>query len=69
MKNNILEIKNLSFAYLQQEVLQDINLEVAKDNFLAIIGNPQKELKCIHIAGTKGKGSRASKVARDTMDR
>ncbi len=38
MKNNILEIKNLSFAYLQQEVLQDINLEVAKDDFLAIIG-------------------------------
>jgi len=38
MKNNILEIKNLSFAYLQQEVLQDINLEVVKDDFLAIIG-------------------------------
>ena len=38
MKNNILEIKNLSFAYLQQEVLQDINLEVAQDDFLAIIG-------------------------------
>ncbi|MCX5702895.1 MAG: hypothetical protein NT066_00115, partial [Candidatus Omnitrophica bacterium] len=26
-------------------------------NFLDTIGNPQKSLQCIHIAGTKGKGS------------
>jgi dihydrofolate synthase/folylpolyglutamate synthase len=26
-------------------------------NFLAAINNPQDDLKCIHIAGTKGKGS------------
>jgi dihydrofolate synthase/folylpolyglutamate synthase len=26
-------------------------------NFLDIIGNPQGALKCVHIAGTKGKGS------------
>ncbi len=27
------------------------------ENFLDIIGNPQDDLRCIHIAGTKGKGS------------
>lgn len=26
-------------------------------NFLSVIGNPQHSLKCLHVAGTKGKGS------------
>ena len=33
------------------------------ENFLAIIGNPQDSLKCVHIAGTKGKGSTCAFVA------
>ncbi|MBL7151340.1 MAG: bifunctional folylpolyglutamate synthase/dihydrofolate synthase [Candidatus Omnitrophica bacterium] len=39
-----------------------LNLERIKE-FLCIIGNPQSGLKCIHIAGTKGKGSTCAFVA------
>ncbi|MBM3245746.1 MAG: bifunctional folylpolyglutamate synthase/dihydrofolate synthase [Candidatus Omnitrophica bacterium] len=35
---------------------ESLKLERVK-GFLAAIGNPQDSLKCIHIAGTKGKGS------------
>ncbi len=35
---------------------ESLKLERIKD-FLSTINNPQKNLKCIHIAGTKGKGS------------
>lgn len=31
--------------------------------FLNILGNPQNDLKCIHVAGTKGKGSVCSFIA------
>ena len=33
-----------------------LRIKRARD-FLALIGNPQKDLKIIHVAGTKGKGS------------
>ena len=39
-----------------------IKLERVK-NFLATIDNPQDSLKCLHIAGTKGKGSTCAFVA------
>ncbi|MGD0336257.1 MAG: folylpolyglutamate synthase/dihydrofolate synthase family protein [Candidatus Omnitrophota bacterium] len=32
-------------------------------NFLGAIGNPERELKCIHVAGTKGKGSTCAFIA------
>lgn len=32
-------------------------------NFLNQLGNPQKQLKCIHIAGSNGKGSTSSFIA------
>ena len=35
---------------------QSLKLERIKD-FLCLIGNPQDSLRCIHIAGSKGKGS------------
>ncbi len=35
---------------------ESLKLERVKD-FLTIIDNPQDSLNCIHIAGTKGKGS------------
>jgi dihydrofolate synthase/folylpolyglutamate synthase len=35
---------------------ESLKLERIRD-FLEIIGNPQESLRCIHIAGTKGKGS------------
>lgn len=39
-----------------------LKLERIRD-FLASIGNPQKELKCIHVAGTKGKCSTFAFIA------
>ena len=35
---------------------ESLKLDCVRD-FLAIIGNPQDAFKCIHVAGTKGKGS------------
>jgi len=35
---------------------ESLKLERIKD-FLALLDNPQESLKCIHVAGTKGKGS------------
>ncbi len=37
--NNIIEIKNLSFAYSGEPVLQDISFAVKQGDFLAIIGS------------------------------
>ncbi len=36
--NKILEIKNLFFSYEKQNVLEDINLDILHNDFLAIIG-------------------------------
>jgi len=36
--NSVLSIKNLTFSYNKDIVLKDINLEVAQNDFLAIIG-------------------------------
>ena len=41
---------------------ESLKLERIKD-FLSSIGNPQYDLKCIHIAGTKGKGSTCAFVS------
>jgi len=41
---------------------ESIKLERIK-NFLAIINNPQDSFKCLHIAGTKGKGSTCAFLA------
>ena len=35
---NVLSIKNLSYSYDKDKVLEDINLEVQENDFLAIIG-------------------------------
>jgi dihydrofolate synthase/folylpolyglutamate synthase len=40
------------------------NFNLARMNrLLSGLGNPHKELRCVHIAGTKGKGSTAAMVA------
>ncbi|HHH51394.1 MAG TPA: ATP-binding cassette domain-containing protein, partial [Campylobacterales bacterium] len=36
--SNIIEIKNLSFAYESQLILENINLTVEEKDFLAIVG-------------------------------
>jgi dihydrofolate synthase/folylpolyglutamate synthase len=43
--------KQTAFAYKQSFKLDRIR------DFLRLLGNPQAGLKCIHVAGTKGKGS------------
>ncbi len=34
------------------------------ERFLKVLGNPQKKVKCVHIAGTKGKGSTATMLGK-----
>jgi dihydrofolate synthase/folylpolyglutamate synthase len=41
---------------------RSLKLERIKD-FLCLIGDPQDELRCIHVAGTKGKGSTCAFIA------
>ncbi|MBU1726580.1 MAG: bifunctional folylpolyglutamate synthase/dihydrofolate synthase [Candidatus Omnitrophica bacterium] len=41
---------------------QSLKLERVRD-FLSIIGNPQDSLRCIHVAGSKGKGSTCAFIA------
>jgi zinc transport system ATP-binding protein len=36
--NTILELKNISYSYNKQNVLENINLDILKNDFLAIIG-------------------------------
>ena len=38
MKSSVIEIRNLSFFYNGQTVLQDINFEVKEGDFLAMVG-------------------------------
>ncbi len=49
--------KTLEYAYGQSLKLERIS------GFLQALGNPQDELRCIHIAGTKGKGSVCAFIA------
>lgn len=34
------------------------------ERFLKVLGNPQQKVKCVHIAGTKGKGSTATMLGK-----
>ncbi|MDP3042230.1 MAG: folylpolyglutamate synthase/dihydrofolate synthase family protein [Candidatus Omnitrophota bacterium] len=49
--------KNINYSYKET-----IKLERVRD-FLSLIGNPQKSLRVIHVAGTKGKGSTCAFMA------
>jgi dihydrofolate synthase / folylpolyglutamate synthase len=49
--------RNINYSYQKTLKLQRIQ------DFLSLVGNPQKSLRIIHIAGTKGKGSTCAMVA------
>lgn len=55
-----------SFINLEQitsyRYSKSLNLDRIKE-FLALLGNPQDDLKCIHVAGSKGKGSTTAFIA------
>tara|TARA_B110000014_G_scaffold201661_1_gene151401 strand:+ start:1213 stop:2481 length:1269 start_codon:yes stop_codon:yes gene_type:complete len=53
-------ISNIELVLEELFSLQRLGIKVGlkhTENFLYKIGNPHKQLKCIHIAGTNGKGS------------
>lgn len=61
--------ETLDFLFSQLPVYQDIGKKAFKKDLTNIrsicekIGNPQNALKCIHIAGTNGKGSTSHMIA------
>jgi len=50
--------------YLQgyPEIVKDFDLDNIK-KILALLGNPEKKLRCLHVAGTNGKGSVCAMIA------
>jgi dihydrofolate synthase/folylpolyglutamate synthase len=56
MKLNDIDINSIEKVLTIERKAKDFGLEGVK-KFLSIIGNPEKRLKIIHVAGTNGKGS------------
>lgn len=53
-----------SMEYINKTTKFGMNLGLARINkLLEYMGNPEKELRCIHIAGTNGKGSVTSMIS------
>ena len=53
-----------SLAYIHGLYRKGAKIGLAREQqLLALLGNPEKELKFIHIAGTNGKGSTAAMIA------
>lgn len=49
---------NEAMAYIENTAKFGSNLGTERtEKILELLGNPHKQLKCIHIAGTNGKGS------------
>ena len=61
--------ETLDYLYTQLPMFQRVGPKAFKKDLTNIIalcealGNPQEQLKCIHIAGTNGKGSTAHAIA------
>ena len=52
----------INFERSKKQTIRDYRLDRMKD-LLKHFGNPEKSFKCIHIAGSKGKGSTAMFLA------
>ena len=58
-----------SIAYIKNTAKFGSKLGLDRtEKILDLLGNPHKKLKCIHIAGTNGKGSTTAMVARVLME-
>ena len=66
--------ETLSYLYNRLPMFQRIGAAAYKSDLsnthkiMKILGNPEKDLKCIHIAGTNGKGSVSSMLASVLME-
>ena len=49
--------------YVNERSLLGINLGLERIKKLDLMGNPQEKLKCIHVAGTNGKGSTIAMIS------
>lgn len=53
-----------SMKYIEETARFSIKLGLSRtEKILELLGNPHKKLKCVHIAGTNGKGSTTSMIA------
>lgn len=53
-----------AIAYIQHLTTFGINLGMERiERLLRLLGNPERKLKCIHVAGTNGKGSTSVLIA------
>jgi len=59
--------KSVEYIYSLERTDKEFNLE-AISKFLEKIGNPHHKLKCIHVAGTNGKGSTCAFINQGLID-
>lgn len=60
---------NESIKYISESSRFSINLGLERtEKMLELLGNPQNKLKCIHIAGTNGKGSTSAMISQILME-
>lgn len=60
---------NESIKYISESSRFSINLGLERtEKMLELLGNPQHKVKCIHIAGTNGKGSTSAMICQILME-
>ncbi|GAA0181876.1 folylpolyglutamate synthase/dihydrofolate synthase family protein [Clostridium sediminicola] len=60
---------NESIKYISESSRFSINLGLERtEKMLELLGNPQHKVKCIHVAGTNGKGSTSAMICQILME-
>ena len=70
--NNVKDLQTIeeTLKYLQFDNWEQSAPGLARSReLLGLLGNPEKKLKFVHIAGTNGKGSSARGTARGSIPR
>ena len=58
-----------TMSYITNTAKFGINLGLSRtEKILEFLGNPHKKIKCIHVAGTNGKGSTTAMINKILMD-